>query len=291
MGLRVNPSQRQRRLGQELRRLREKAGLSAAEAGERVGIRRNHMSDVEAGRTHIPEEKVRTLLAFYGCAGSQLADALAVMTRSTGKGWWSEYRRHTGDRLRDLAELESTATSHADFQWMYVPGLLQTADYMRALFANSEPPLPAEDLERFVEFRLRRQAVLTEEPLPRYQAVIHEAAFHMRFVDRRIMREQLDYLVEVCQFPNVTVQLLPFRAEVAAGPGAPFTVFGAAATELRTVHLEHPAASTFLGDQESVARFTAAFQRLGTVAHDPLDPAELHDDSTYRLVQHLLYIL
>lgn len=182
--------------------------------------------------------------------------------------------------------------SHAAFQWLYVPGLLQTPDYMRALFANSDPEVPAERLDTGAEFRLRRQSVLTEEPLPEYHAVIHEAAFHMHFVDRKIMRAQLEYLVEVAQFPHITVQLLPFRAEThPASPGAPFTVFGAMSPELHTVYIEHPVASTFLGDQESVARFTTAFRRLSNVALEPLNPSELHVSSSFRLVQHLLYVL
>lgn len=292
MGLRGTPSQRQKRLGQELRKLREASGLPAATAGRRVGLSQAHMSHIESGRTACPEARLRELASLYGCKNQQLIDALAVMSTSDGKGWWSAYKGFTDERLRDLAELESSATAHRSFQWLYIPGLLQTAAYMRALFSSRDPAVPTEDIDRFVKFRLRRQEVLSQDPLPMYHAIIHEAAFHMHFVDRTVMRDQLEYLVELSHFPNVQIQLLPFKAETQpATPGAPFTVFDAQVAELHTVYVEHPVASVFLGDENSITRFSNAFQRLSKAALAPLASVELHQESSYRLVQHLLYIM
>ncbi|WP_425578175.1 helix-turn-helix domain-containing protein [Streptomyces albiaxialis] len=292
MGLRANPSQRQKRLGQELRRIREDSGRNREDVCRHVGLHKPHLSHIEAGRTACSEPRLRALLAYYGCTDNTLLEALVEMSLATGKGWWTEYRDLAHDRLRDLAELESTATAHRAFQWMFVPGLLQTRDYVTALFSNSEPQISPEDGARFAEFRLRRQQPLYTDPPPRYHAVIHEAAFHMHFVSRKIRRAQLEHLVEVSQLPHMTIQLLPFRSEMPPGaPGAPFTIFDGRASQLRTVHIEHPMTSSFLGDPEQIQEFTSAFNRLSMVALDPLDPAQLHDGSSYRLVQHLLYVL
>ncbi|NGO70316.1 helix-turn-helix domain-containing protein [Streptomyces boncukensis] len=292
MGLRANPSQRQRRLGEELRRMREASGRKREDVCRHVGLHKPHLSHIEAGRTACSEARLRALLGYYGCTDETVVDALVAMARSSGKGWWSAYRELTQDRLRDLAELESTATAHRTFQWMYVPGLLQTRDYVAELFGNNDPPVPAEDAARFTDFRVLRQQCLFTDPPPRFHAVVHEAAFHMHFVSRKVRREQLEYLVEAAQLPHITIQLLPFRAETPPStPGAPFSILDGRVPQLRTVYVEHPLSSAFLGEPERIQAFSQAFNRLTMVALDPLDPAQLHSGSSYRMVQHLLYIL
>src|SRR4051812_36709942 len=123
MGLRSNPSQRQRRLGAELRRLRELSGMSATDAGAVAGLGRAHMSHIEMGRTAIPEEKLRKLAQAYGCNSRTFVDALVEMGRATGKGWWTEFRPALLDTALDFAELESTADAIKAFGLTFVPGL------------------------------------------------------------------------------------------------------------------------------------------------------------------------
>lgn len=292
MGLRTRVSQRQKRVGQELQRLREEAGLSGTEAGAHVGLGRPHLSHIETGRTHIAEDKLRSLAALYGCTDSELVDALVDMSQSNGKGWWSTYKRFKGTRSRELAELESMATVHQSFEWLYVPGLLQTPDYMRELFLRSLPDESPEAIDEYVEFRLRRQQVLTDEPTPAYHAVIHEAAFHMQFVSRDTMRQQLKYLAEVSQFPNITIQVMPFSSDAhPATPGAPFTIFETHSPQLRTVYVEQPITSVFLGDRPHVDQFATDFARLSTVSLAPLDPAGPMAEGSLGLIQHVLYVL
>jgi transcriptional regulator with XRE-family HTH domain len=290
MGLRVKPSQRQKRLGQELRRLRELAGLSGTEAGALVGLGRAHMSHVEAGRTHISPEKISALLASYGCTDAQLIDVLTGMSRVTGHGWWTKHRGFQGTRIRELAELEASASRHRSFQWLHVPGLLQTPDYMRTLFSRSQPTASAATIEEQVEFRLARQQVIFDEPLPRYHAVIHETTFHMHFVSPQTMRGQLAYLLEASRFPNITIQLLPFSATAhPATPGAPFTLLDTG--PLRTVYVEHPISSMFLGDEPHIEQFCADFTKLADAALSPLDADGPMGAGSLGLVQHLLYVL
>jgi transcriptional regulator with XRE-family HTH domain len=292
MGLRSNISQRQRRLGQELRKLREAADVSRADACRQVGIQTPHLSNIEAGRTACQEPRLRALAEAYGCTNEPLIDALAEMSNATGKGWWSKYKKMMAERVIDLAELESSAVAHRSFQWLYVPGFLQTPEYMRSLFIGTHPEAPPETIEDYVAFRLQRQQVLTEDPMPEYHAIIHETAFHMQFVSRRVMQEQLEYLVQLTQFPNVTIQILPFSAHAhPATPGAPFSILDASVRELGTVYIDHPVTSVFLGDRVRIDKFAADFDRLSTVSLAPLDPAAPLGKGSLGVVQHLLYIL
>jgi transcriptional regulator with XRE-family HTH domain len=291
MGLRANPTQRQRRLGQELQRLREPTGLSAAEAGERIGVGRAHMSHIEAGRTHVSKEKVRALAETYGCTRHELVEELVAMAASDGRGWWSEYKRTVGPQLLDLAELESTATGYRSFQWLYVPGLLQTRDYMNALFQSSNTGVSADLLDRYGEFRLKRQQVLARDPAPSMHVIIHEGVFHMGFIDRGIMAEQLESLIEASRSPGITIQILPFSTGTNPAALGAFTILDANAPELRTVYADQPVTSVFLGDHDHVEQYAGHFARLSSVALAPLDPNAPYGEGTFGLVQYLLYAL
>ncbi|MCE7083368.1 helix-turn-helix transcriptional regulator [Streptomyces sp. ST2-7A] len=292
MGLRTHISQRQRRLGQELRRLREGTGLSGAEAGGHIGLGRAHLSHIEAGRTHIPESKLRTLLKVYGCENDEYVHALLSLNITPKAGWWRDHRELRGSRLYDLAELEDSAVSFRTFQWLYIPGLLQTPEYMRALFRKEHPEAGERDLEQYVNFRLHRQEVLTRDPLPCYHAVIHEAALRMQFVDAGVMRRQLDHLTALSAQPNITIQLAPFAAAISPStPGAPFTLFESHSPTLPTVHVEHPTTSVFLSDPAHISRFTDVFTRLGSASLPPLKNSDTLADGSLGLIQHIAYLL
>jgi transcriptional regulator with XRE-family HTH domain len=291
MGLRTNPTQRHRRLGVELRKLREAAGLSATEAGMYAGLGRAHMSHIETGRAGIAEEKLRALLQAYGVASELLVGELVDLA-SREDGWWTRHKDVVDSRACDLAALEAVAQVHRSFQWVYVPGLLQTSAYMLALFKSGEPAASPERIARYVDFRQLRQHVLTGGSQPRFRAVIHEAAFHMHFVPRDVMREQLAHLLKLSQLPHVSIQLLPFRApSYPATSTAPFVIFDRAVPELRTVYVEHPVTSSFLDEAGQMIQFTTGFEQLSDAALAPLDLDDDGPQSSLRLVQHLRYVL
>ncbi|MGP3971363.1 helix-turn-helix domain-containing protein [Streptomyces sp. 6N223] len=297
MGLRPNPSQRQRRLGIELRRLRDACGLTATRAGAEVGLSAAHLNHIEAGRTAIQPGKLRTLMSLYGFKQEQLIDALVAMCQSNGRGWWSEYRHPPhNDNARDLAELEGMSVRIRAFQWMQVPGLLQTAEYMRALFRSGEPDASEDDLKGFADFRLRRQRLLTEARPPEFHAVVHEAALRMEIADRGVMERQIEHMVEMTRLPHVRVQILPFRANVhRVNYSTPFVCYDAPVAELSTVYVEHPARSPFVTDQSNLVQFSEAFSKLSAVALPPIDLDAASSIPTRRdslgLVQRLLYDL
>jgi transcriptional regulator with XRE-family HTH domain len=297
MGLRANPSQRQRRLGAELRRLRDESGLTATKAGGEFGFSAAHLNNIEAGRTAISATKLRALASLYGCQNDQLVDELVAMSQSNGRGWWSEYQHPPhNDMARDLAELESMSVRHRDFQWVYVPGVLQTAEYMRALFRSGHPDEPDDIRERFVDFRLRRQRLLTSARPPQFHAIVHEAALRMEFVGRDVMRRQIEHVIETARLPSVSIQILPFRAEEHPPRfGFPFVCYDAAVPELSTVYLEHPLTSPFVIDQSNIAHFSETFTKVSAVALPPIkldvrDSIRTRRDSL-GLIQRILYEL
>ncbi|MFE0134769.1 helix-turn-helix domain-containing protein [Streptomyces sp. NPDC059037] len=293
MGLRTVISERQRRLGSELKQLREQAGLSAGEAAERVGMGRGQLSQIETAKTTVLTARLRQLCHLYGCTDQAYIEALVTLSEATGKGWWSEYKKPMEQRALNLAELESGATALRMHQSLFIPGLFQTADYARAIFAS--PGLGFDRIEEALDFRLERQHVLTREHPPSVHAVIHESALHMRFGGTEVARGQLLRLIELSRLPNVTIQVYPFTSEAYAALSGNFVHVIPALPELGTLVLEHPIGVQYLGDGASLRHYGTLFERLAEHALAPIDVSlapEAHSvKDSLALIQHLLYTL
>lgn len=151
-------------------------------------------------------------------------------------------------------------------------------------------------LDTYVEFRLKRQEVLAGESPPTFHAVIHEAAFHMQFVENSVMRRQIEHLVTMAELPHVRIQLLPFKSDVnSTTPGAPFSILDSRVPDLSTVYVEHPVSSVFLGDREHLTQYNSAFEHLSAVALPPIalqgERKCYTERDSLQLIQHLLYTL
>jgi transcriptional regulator with XRE-family HTH domain len=200
---------RQRRLGAELRKLREKAGLTLRAAAKALGIAESKLSSTEAGRVGVSAERVRYLAGQYRCDDGALVDALAAMATERENGWWEEYRGRLPDGFLDLAEFERHARRVRSFETVDVPGMLQSEEHMRALYAGSSDRMSQEQQDLRVEFRLRRQAVL-EGADYRYRVVVHEAALRIRKGDRGTAQRQLLHILRQSERPQVSVRVVPF---------------------------------------------------------------------------------
>lgn len=210
MAPRSAPSARRLRVGVELRRLRERAGMTAVEAARALGTTQGQMSNIEANRFGVSADRVRTLARIYGCADQPLVDALAGMAADRMRGWWEEYREALPSPHLDVAEMEHHATTLRVAQVINIPGLLQTPDHARALFGEAVPALAPHEIEHRVSHRIKRQVVLfRDHPVP-YTAIIHEAALRMQFGGRDVTRGQLRHLVETSDQPHVTLRVIPF---------------------------------------------------------------------------------
>jgi transcriptional regulator with XRE-family HTH domain len=293
MGLRSNPTYRQRRFGTEVRRIRERIGLSSGEAAEVMGIRQSQLSNIEAGKTGLPAERLRALARTDGATTDTYIDGLIELGSESGKGWWSDYRNALGTPHLDLAELEAGARRISSYEPMFVPGLLQTEEYAAAVHRDGYADATPQARRTAVEFRMQRQKALTGEPPPRFHAIIHEAALHASLGDRAVMRGQLLRLIEVSRFPNVTVQILPFDGRI--GIGAGFVVLKPKTAELATVVVDHVESSLYLDEDSQIAKYSGWFAKLGEAALPPIDaliPPERHAaKDSLGLIQRLLYPL
>ncbi|MGW3571207.1 helix-turn-helix domain-containing protein [Streptomyces sp. NPDC000941] len=295
MGLRADPTYRQRRFGVEVRRLREAAGLTVGEAAQVLGMRQPHLSNAEAGRTNLSEERLRKLAWALGGTYTYPVDALLALGRDSGKGWWSDYGATLGANHLDLAELEAGAVALRNYELLFIPGLLQTFEYATAVHSSGFSPAVNEVRETAVEFRMRRQRVLTGDRAPRLHAIIHEAALRVLYGGRAVMRDQLLRLIEVSRLPNVTIQVISIEDEGRSAFSHPFLLIEPNVVELGTVLVDQVGKAQFLDDRQSVAEYGQSFARLSELALPPLDAEAVPETRTAKdslgLIQHVLYPL
>ncbi|MFD7450017.1 helix-turn-helix domain-containing protein [Kitasatospora sp. NPDC059827] len=284
MGFRTGISERQRRFGEELRRLRDAAGLSALEIGEALGVKGPNISHTEAGRLGLNTERLNAWFDICKVTDPEYRAGLIAMSESSGKGWWTEFKHHMTRSALDLAESEACATALNNYESLLIPGLLQTKAYSEVIQGYNE---------KKVEFRYERHKLLTGTNAPPYRAVIHEAALHMMYGGPTVMRDQLTHLIEMSRLPNVTIQILPFDCTTYASNDTPFLLIRGAHTRLDTVLLEHPHGSDFIGDPEVVTTFDRKFDRLRGLALPLLSAATSESSPARRdslgLIQHIRY--
>lgn len=204
------PSVRQRRLAAELRRLRERRGLTGDEVADRLGWSTAKVSRIENARTGAKTGDVRRLLDLYEVDGPRHADLISLAQDAAQRGWWEEYR-DLPSPLADFIALESEATAAREWGSTVLPGLLQTESYARHVIGgwSDLATLPPQELERRLDVRMRRRGLL-DGPRPlELSAVLDEAVLQRLIGDQKVMREQLEHLYQMTELPNVSVQILP----------------------------------------------------------------------------------
>jgi transcriptional regulator with XRE-family HTH domain len=249
------PTERQRRLGAELRKMRLAAGKTSEYAAGLLGLDRTKVSNMESGTRVISPERIRILASNYDCADEAYVDALVTMAGTLRGGWWEQYRGNLPQGLLDVAELEWFATRLRSYQTVHVPGLLQLSGYARAIFDAALPPLPKAEIELRVAQRVQRQQVLEREHSVDYIAYIHEWALHMQFGGRRTTREQLQHLCEMSERGNVEMRVL--TVEAGAFPGAGHAVLYAhgAVPRLDTVQLDSAHGGEFTHAEAQLSKY------------------------------------
>ncbi|QUW80169.1 helix-turn-helix domain-containing protein [Streptomyces mirabilis] len=283
MVLRREPTARQMRLGVELRRLREAAGLTAVEAAALLGTGRVQISHIESGLTGVSEQRLRRLASHYACTDEEFIDALVAMAADRTRGWWEEYRGLLPTSFLDLSELEHHATFLREVQFLYIPGPLQTEDYARAVFSDRIPELPDEELELRVLHRMQRRVILEDLNPTSYEALIHEAALHIRVSDRAASRAQLAHLVELCEADHITVRVIPFDLDGFGGTWTPMMFAGGAVPKLDTAVRDAPHGTAFIDSEAQLGVLRKLFRKMEAVS---LDPARSRD-VIYRLTKEL----
>jgi transcriptional regulator with XRE-family HTH domain len=268
------PSLRQRRLGAELRKLREKAGLTSTEAAALLGVQQARMSMIEAGRYAVSAERVAAMAYAYACDDSALVSALTAMTGGRVRGWWDEYRELLPTTLTEVAELEHDARAFRVAVVAVMPGLLQTLEHARAVCRQSVPVAAPHEVEHRVSFRIKRQAVLYDVPRP-YVAVVHEAALRMGTGGPDIARAQLEHLLAMSERDNVSVLAVPFERFDFPVAGQPITYVAGAVPQLDTVALDSDHGCTLLDGEAPLARYRAVLDRMEGCALSPSKSRDL----------------
>ena len=267
-----------RHLAAELTRRREAAGLSREEAASRLEWSTSTIFRIETGRSHPQPRSVRDLMDLYGITGPEREGLIQLARDARQPGWWHSFRDVLPNPYEVYIGLETGAVSIRNFEPLLIPGLLQTADYARAMVRGGARELDREEIERRVEVRLSRQQVLLRDDRPRLWAVIDEAVIRRVVGGPAIMAAQLQQLAEAAEHGKTTLQVVPFSAGAHAGTSGPFVILGLPEpAEPDLVYVETLAGDIYLEERADVDRYTLAFERLLAAA--------LHPDDSIALVE------
>ncbi|MEU6506900.1 helix-turn-helix transcriptional regulator [Streptomyces sp. NPDC046942] len=266
MATRSTPTERQRRLGAELRKMRLAAGITTEYAAGLLGIDRTRLSNMESGIRPFSGERIRTLSCNYACADHDYVEALVTIAEGKERGWWEQYRGTLPAGLLDIAELEWHATRVRTTQVMHVPGLLQTEDYARAVFAAVLPPLSRLEVELRVAHRMERQQVFERpRPLP-YVAYVHEAALHMPYGGAEVTRRQLKHLADQSERATIDVRIIPTSVGDFPGAGHALLYAEGAVPQLDTVQLDSAHGPEFTGAEAQLTKYRAHLDWMDNAA-------------------------
>ncbi|MEW1691485.1 Scr1 family TA system antitoxin-like transcriptional regulator [Streptomyces sp. NPDC091265] len=266
MARRAAPSARRTRLGAELRKLRERAGMTTTQAADLLGTSSGQLSNIEVARFGVSAERVRVAAHTYSCTDQALIDALVGMTTDRKRGWWEEYREILPPKLLDLAEIEHHGTALHAAHSIHIPGLLQTVDHAREIYRQAVPDLPPPEIEHRVSYRIKRQEVLYRTGPAPYRAVIHEAALRMRFGGPEIARGQLQHILKMSELPHTTIRVIPFEATYYPGSGQSLYYVRGPVPVLDTAQLDQSHGPVFIDAESQLAQYRLLLERLDDAA-------------------------
>jgi hypothetical protein len=249
--------------------MREHIGMTINEAATLHRTDRTTVSNTESARSGVSSDRVRVWAANYRCPDARYVDALAEMARERGPNWWDEYRDLLPAGLLDIAEMEHHASALRWAQIMHMPGMLQLPDYMRGVFGEAVPAMDSADLERHVEFRVKRAESLDRADPPPCEFLVHEAALRMRFGGRKVLRRQIEHLLEQSDRPNITIRVVPFSAGGFANAGSSTLYACGPVPQLDTVQIDVPTGVSFLHAETYLVNYRAVLDRMGERAIGP----------------------
>ena len=267
---RGSPTARRIMLGARLRRLREAAEVSRAEAGFAIRSSESKISRLELGRVSFKPRDVTDLLTMYGVTDPEKREAfLEMVKRSNEPGWWHRYIDLVADWFQDYLGLEESASRIQTWEQQFVPGLLQSEDYAKAIISHGWSPMATQSVQRQVGMRMRRQALLGRPDPPKLWAVIDESVLHRPIGGRRVMLDEVEHLIELTKRPNITLQVVPYQFSGYAAEGS-FTSLRFAEPELPdVVYIEHLSGALYLDKRSDTELYGRVFDRLTVDAYTP----------------------
>ncbi|OEV38553.1 transcriptional regulator [Kitasatospora aureofaciens] len=238
--------------------------MTREDAGYAIRASESKISRMELGRVSFKERDVADLLSLYGVDDGLEREALLGLVREANKsGWWHSFNDVLPGWFQTYVGLEEAAQLIRTYEVQFIPGLLQSEEYARAVFGQSRPVISEEEVERRVSLRLRRQKLLTEGASPRLWAVIDEAALRRPVGGPKVMRGQVQYLIDVAEQANVVIQVMPFRFGAHAGESGAFTILRFPEQDLAdVVYLEQLTSALYLDKRDDVDAYVQVMERL-----------------------------
>jgi transcriptional regulator with XRE-family HTH domain len=273
---RAGPTVRRMLVGAKLRRLRTDLGLSREEAGEAIRASEWKIHRLENGQVGFKDRDIIDLLRLYGVTDPDEVAAFVVLAREANTpGWWQHYGDVLPQWFRTYVDLESAASLIRTYEGQFVPGLLQTDDYIRAVIHNASLE-SSEEVGRRVRLRMARQTLLTGDHPPRLWAVVDEAALRRPVGGREVMRGQLERLIAATKLPNVTLQILPFARGAHPALMGAFSILRFDDRELPdVVYLEHLTNAVYLDRRDEVENYLDVMELLCVDSEPPGKTVEL----------------
>jgi transcriptional regulator with XRE-family HTH domain len=257
-------------LGAQLRRLREAADISRADAGYAIRSSDSKVSRLELGRVAFKERDVSDLLTMYGITDPEERETFLEMVKQANEpGWWRRYTDVMPAWFHDFVGLEESASRIQTYELQFVPGLLQTEAYARSVSTRGRPEYASDEVERRIALRMRRQKILTGMNPPKLWAVLDESVLRRPIGGRAVIRGQLEQLLELSKLPNITIQIVPHHLSGYAAEGS-FTLLRFAEPELPdVVYVEHLSGALYLDRREEIELYSRAVDRLMVDADTP----------------------
>jgi transcriptional regulator with XRE-family HTH domain len=266
----TGPTVRRMILGTQLRRLRERAGLTRTEAGDSIRASDSKISRLELGRVGFKERDVTDLLTLYGVTDAEERGQLLQLAKQTNlPGWWHRYNDLMPKWFEDFVGLEEAANRIRVYELQFVPGLLQTEDYARALASHGDPKMVTDAVERRVALRMRRQKLLVGPEAPRLWAVIDESVLYRPIGGPRVLKAQIDRLLELTALSHIALQVVPYSVSGYHAEGA-FTLLSFAEPELPNIaYIEHLSGALYLEKLDEIETYSRALDQLAVVGETP----------------------
>ncbi|WP_373321770.1 helix-turn-helix domain-containing protein [Micromonospora okii] len=264
-------------LGAQLRRLREARGVTREGAGWEIRSSESKISRMELGRVGFKERDVADLLSLYGVTDAEEREAMLKLARDANSpGWWHRYGDVLPSWFQSYLGLEAAAALIRSYEVQFVPGLLQTREYARAVVLLGHRSADTEEIERRVCLRMRRQELLRRPQPPQLWVVVDEAALRRPIGGAEVMRGQLTALIEATRSPHVRLQIIPFDAGGHAAAGGAFTILRFGDQDLPDiVYIEQLTSALYLDKREDLDYYAAAMERLCVEAEPPERTREL----------------
>lgn len=271
-----SPTVPARRLGRELKRLREAAGKTQVEVGAWVGTPSTTISKIENAERNVPLPHLKLMLQLYKVDPAHGETLTQLAQQAKERGWWADYGEAVPKWFTEYVGLETAATAVWTYEQEYVPGLLQTRRYTESMTATANSVGASESAENFARVRATRQQRLTDDKAPMaLRAVLSEAVLRRTVGGPGVMREQIARLREATSQPNLTVQVLPFSAGAHPGMTGPFTILRFPERSMNIVYIELRGGAVYFERPQDIDLHETIFERLSNLALNAQDTISL----------------